>query len=297
MARQTTKRTSKASQTALGMGGATALYIRVSTAKQADEGFSLDAQRVKLDAYCTAQGWTVDEDHVYVDEGASAKSTDRPQYQRMLAAVAAGDVRRIVAIKLDRISRNTRDFLSLLDYCDDNGAAIVSMAESFDTGTAVGRAVVTVLMAFAELERNQIAERLQSGRTEKARQGQRNGAPVPYGYAYDGDEWRIVWREAAAVQRIFQEFNAGASLRKITDRLNRDIRAIPAPAGAAWYPAQVRYILDNGLYAGLIQYNGHTHQTESDDVPAIVTREDYDTAGARLATLKRGNPTFGTRGN
>jgi site-specific DNA recombinase len=292
MARTTTKRTTKAArQAAEGMGGATALYIRVSTDKQATEGYSLDAQREKLGAYCKANGWTVDPLHIYKDEGLSGKSTERPAYQRMLEAVAAGDVRRIVAVKLDRLSRNTRDFLGLLDYCDAHACGIVSIAEAFDTGTAVGRAVVTVLMAFAELERSQIADRMQSGRDEKARQGERNGAPVPYGYKLTAGEWTVNADQAATVGRIFKEFNAGASLRGVAAVLNSE--GIPAPKGAAWYPAQVRYILDNGLYAGIVQYNGAGVPTE--DIPAIVDRATYDAAGERLKGLAPGNPTFGKK--
>ena len=290
MARTNTKRTSKAKQTALGAGGATALYIRVSTDKQATEGYSLDAQREKLQAYCLANGWPADDAHIYVDAGFSAKSTDRPNYQRMLQAVAAGDVRRVVAVKLDRLSRNTRDFLGLLDYCDEHACGIVSIAESFDTSTPVGRAVVTVLMAFAELERSQIADRMQSGRDEKARQGERNGAPVPYGYTYAGGEWAAQPDQAATVRRIFTEFCGGASLRGIAAMLNT--AGTPAPRGRAWYPAQVSYILDNGLYAGLVQYKGGAG-VPAENIPAIVGRADYDAAGVRLAGLRRGNPTFG----
>lgn len=292
MARATTTRRAKAKQLGIGAGGATALYIRVSTDKQANEGYSLEAQRAKLEAYCAAQdGWTVDDAHVYIDSGISGKSTERPNYQRMLAAVAAGDVRRIVAIKLDRLSRNTRDFLGLLDYCDDHGCGIVSIAESFDTSTAVGRAVVTVLMAFAELERKQISERMQMGRDEKARQGERNGAPVPYGYVRnEAGKWEQVDDQASTVASIFDLFVDGASLRQIVAKLNAD--GVPAPRGKAWYPAQVRYILDNGLYARLVQYKGNDG-VPTEDVPAIVDRKTYDKAGALLAQLRRGNPNFG----
>lgn len=293
MARNGTKRTSKAKQAALALTGATALYIRVSTDKQANEGYSLDAQKGKLLAYCVAQDWTADDAHIYVDAGQSAKTTDRPAYQRMLAAVAAGDVRRVVAVKLDRLSRNTRDFLGLLDYCDLHDAGIVSIEESFDTSTPVGRAVVTVLMAFAELERSQIAARLQSGRDEKAKQGKRNGAPVPYGYVRDeAGAWLVDDRQANIVRLIFAEFVAGTSLRGICGILNSACEGIPAPRGAKWYPAQAKYILDNGLYAGREQYKGQ-RGVSAQGIPTIIDSATYDAAGQRLAGLKVGNPTFG----
>ena len=146
-------------------------------------------------------------------------------------------------------------------------------------------------MAFAELERSQIADRMQSGRDEKARQGERNGAPVPYGYTYNGGQWAAQPDQSATVRRIFTEFNGGASLRGIAAMLNT--AGVQAPRGRAWYPAQVSYILDNGLYAGLVQYKGAGVPAEN--IPAIVGRADYDAAGARLAGLRRGNPQFGRR--
>ena len=144
MARQSTTRSTQ-KQAKLGIrADATALYTRVSTDRQADEGYSLDAQRERLLAYCTAQGWAADASHIYTDAGISGKSTDRPAYQRMLAAIEAGEVRRVVVTKLDRLSRNTKDFLGLLDYCDSRDCALVSIAESFDTGTAVGLSLIHI---------------------------------------------------------------------------------------------------------------------------------------------------------
>ena len=140
----------------------------MSTDKQANEGYSLEAQRDKLGAtagHRTVGRWTL---RTCTLTPASVASLPNAPTIRHAGRVAAGDVRRIVAIKLDRLSRNTRDFLGLLDYCDEHGCGIVSIAESFDTTTPVGRAVVTVLMAFAELERKQIGERMQMGTRRKS---------------------------------------------------------------------------------------------------------------------------------
>ena len=201
MARKITKRTPKA--TKLGMvTDCAALYIRVSTDKQADEGYSLEAQQSRLMAYCTAQQWPVCEQHVYIDAGESAKSTSRPAYQRMMAAIDAGDVRRIVATKLDRLSRNTRDFLGLLDYCDAHSVGVVSLGESFDTSTPVGRAVVTILMTFAELERKQISDRVMTGKRQKAQGGGFNGSAAPFGYTYADGQFAIADDAANTVKRL-----------------------------------------------------------------------------------------------
>lgn len=255
----------------------TALYVRVSTDLQVTEGYSLDAQRERMIAYCTAQQWNVCLDHVYIDAGESGKSTDRPAYQAMIDAVDAGSVNRIVVTKLDRLSRNTKDFLTLLDYCNGRNVGIVSIAENFDTGTAIGRAVVTVLMAFSELERTAIKERVQSGKLQKARQGGYNGSKVPFGYTYQNGQWAIDETQAAIVRRIFAAFNAGGSLRGIA-------------ADVGMPHTSVRYALGNGLYAGLAQWDG----IETDgSAPAIIDRATYEAAERRLQNLKRGNPNFG----
>ena len=285
MARKIVKRLPK-SETLGMVTDCVALYIRVSTDKQADEGFSLEAQRERLIAYCTAQAWPVCQEHIYIDAGESAKSTSRPAYQRMIAAIDAGAVRRIVATKLDRLSRNTRDFLGLLDYCDAHNVGVVSLGESFDTSTPVGRAVVTILMTFAELERKQISDRVMSGKAEKARQGGFNGSAAPFGYIYADGAFTVDSDRAATVQRIFDTFLAGATMADIARELNAD--GTPTARGGKWASATIRWILSNGAYAGLSQWDGV--ETTDGTYPAIITPELYAAADARLRSLKPGKP-------
>ena len=277
-------------QTELNLTGKTALYVRVSTARQAEEGYSLEAQRGKLEAYCTSQGWEVDADHVYVDAGISGKTTDRPAYQAMLAAVAAGDVRRIVAVKMDRFSRSVRDFLDLLDYCKAHDCAVVSLGESIDTSTPIGRMMITVIAAVAEMEKETIKERLMSGRAQKATEGGHAGGRIEFGYTYSGgDVWHINEDQEGTVKRIFGLFLAGAGLRKVAELVNAEGR--PTATGAKWHAATVGYVLRNGAYAGLTQWDGV--ESPNGKMPAIVSLEDYEAAQTRLAGLRRGNPTFG----
>lgn len=290
MARTMTKR--KPKPETLGMqADCTALYIRVSTDKQADEGYSLDAQRTKLDAYCLAMGWHVCPNHVYVDAGESAKSVARPAFQRLLAAAQAGDVRRIVAVKLDRLSRNVRDFLGLVDDLRHDGCDLVLLAENFDTGTPTGKFALTMFAAMAELERATITDRVMSGKRQKATGGGFNGSPAPYGYTYDGAGTMTVHAaQAAIVQRISTEFLTGATMADIARGLNAE--AIPTKRGGKWATETVRYILRNGGYAGLAQWDGV--ETSSEVYPAIIGAEDYEAAHRRLSALKPGKP--GARG-
>lgn len=285
MARKYTKRTQTTNQQAIPTG-CTALYIRVSTEKQADEGFSLDAQRQRLDAYCMAQGWNVCPDHIYVDGGASGKNTDRAQFQRMMHAAQEGQIERIVAIKLDRLARNTRDFLATVEQLTAAGCDLVLIKESFDTGTPHGKFALTMFAAIAELEASQIQERTMAGRQQKARNGGDNGRATPLGYTHDGQRYHVEPTAAEAVQSIFQRFNAGASLTAIAADLNT--RQVPTARGGKWYPATVRYILTNGFYAGLIQYAGEDVVEEEGQHDPIITRRAYEDAQLHLLQLRPG---------
>ena len=274
-------------QEALNLTGKTALYVRVSTVRQAEEGYSLEAQRSKLEKHSEAQGWTVDPEHVYVDAGISGKSVDRPAYQAMLHAVATGAVCRVVAVKMDRFSRSVRDFLQLLDFCEEHDCAVVSLGESIDTSTPIGRMMVVVISAIAEMEKETIKERLMSGRAQKAQEGGHAGGAIEFGYTYAaGDEWKIDDTQADTVRRIFELFLAGNGLRRIADIVNQEGR--PTGTGARWHASTVGYVLRNGAYCGYTQWDGI--ESKHGKMPAIISADDYEAAQTRLSTLRRGNP-------
>jgi len=261
----------------------TALYIRVSTDKQADEGFSLEAQESRLRAFCQAQQWTVCSDHIYIDAGVSGKSTARPAFQTMIQAAQGGQIARIVSIKLDRLARNTRDFLNTVDTLQASGCDLVLLKESFDTGTPQGKFAITMFAAIAELEASQITERVMSGKREKAAQGGDNGRYCPLGYVWANGVYSVDGDTAQIVHGIFADFVAGESLTGIAARLNA--QDAPTARGGKWYPATVRYILSNGFYASITQYEG-TETPASH--PAIIAPVAYSAATARLETLTRG---------
>lgn len=136
MALKISKRTGKtATPSPAQLLPCTALYVRVSTEWQADEGLSLESQISRLQSYCDAQGWEVCPEHIYTDAGISGKSTARPAYQSMLKAAQDGLITRIVSIKLDRLARNTKDFLGTVEHLQAIGCDLVLMKESFDTST------------------------------------------------------------------------------------------------------------------------------------------------------------------
>lgn len=283
MSRKYTKRQST-SQPALGItDDCTALYIRVSTEKQASEGFGLDAQQTQLQAYCAAQGWKICPSHVYVDAGVSGKTDNRPQFQAMLQAARDGKITRIVSLKIDRIARNLKNLLELIETLNRLNVGLVCVKEQFDTGTAQGRFMLQVLGAVGELERNMISERVDAGRREKARQGGYNGSKCPLGYKYADNAFIVDADAAATVQDVFQSFVKGYTLSTIANRLNDG--SVPTANGGKWYAGTVRYILGNGFYAGLAQWD----DTEvAGSHPAIISRELYESAHTRLLNLKPG---------
>ena len=281
MARIKNKRLSKSVQTSIVER--TALYIRVSTQKQADEGFSLEAQQERLEAYCKAQGWTVDQSDIYIDAGASGKSTDRTEFNRMVKAAEAGEVNRIVSLKLDRLARNTKDFLALVEKLDRVGCGLVLVKESFDTSTPHGKFALTMFAAMAELEVSTIQERTMSGRRQKAANGGSNGKRCPHGYSFVDGQYIIDESISGLIVDIFNMFIDRDSLSMIASRLNDEGHR--TARGGKWYPATIKYILNNGFYAGLIQYED-SEVTGSHK--AIISVEMYNKATARLAGLKPG---------
>jgi len=284
MARKVSKRNGKGQQADLGLQAVvTALYIRVSTVKQAEEGNGLAAQRTALDAYCVAQGWTVAPEHIYVDAGVSGKSSDRPQFQAMMTAAQAGQVQRIVALKLDRIARNLKNLLQTVEELNGAGCALIVIKEKFDTSTPQGIFVMQMLGAVSELERSMIHERVHSGRVENAHQGGYNGARCPLGYAYSNEVFTIIDEQAATVRSIFALFLSGQSLNAIAKGLNES--NTPTAAGGVWYPCTVGYILRNGQYAGLSQWDGVEVEGA---YPAIIDPATYEQAHRRLKSLRPG---------
>lgn len=263
----------------------TGLYVRVSTALQAEEGYSLAAQQQRLMAYCEAHGWAVCPEHVYVDAGVSGKSTDgRPEFARMMAAAADGQLQRVVVASLDRLARNTADFMRIVDTLSAVGCHLCIVKENFDSSTPTGKFVLTMFSGLAEMEVSTIKERTMTGRKQKAAQAGHNGGRTPFGYRYAAGQWEIVADEAAAVRWAFDTFVAGGSLTDIAAHL-LDI----APS-RKWTPTSVRNMLLMGVYAGIAQYAGCE---VADARPAVIGSELYEAAVGRLQNgMRRGNPQW-----
>mgnify|MGYP000469398269 FL=1 len=158
-----------------------AIYVRVSTTNQAEEGYSIEEQIDKLKAYCMIKDWSVYD--VYVDAGFSGSNIKRPAIQKLIKDTKRKVFDTVLVYKLDRLSRSQKDTLYLPVYVFlENKIDFVSLLENFDTSTAFGKAMVGILSVFAQLDREQIKERMQLGKLGRAKSGKpMMWAKVAYG--------------------------------------------------------------------------------------------------------------------
>ena len=171
-----------------------ALYIRVSTEAQAEEGYSIEAQEKILRAECTAKEYDEALIRTYIDAGASGSNIERPALRDLIADSTAGLISTVIVYKLDRLSRSQKDTLYLIeDVFIPNGVDFVSVNERLDTGSPYGKAMIGILSAFAQLERENISLRTRMGMKERVRSGLwPGGGRVPFGYDYDSEKGILV---------------------------------------------------------------------------------------------------------
>lgn len=255
-----------------------AIYTRVSTEDQAKEGFSLASQRDRLNAYCAARGWEVAKE--YVDEGHSGRSINRPAYQRMFEEKDEWDI--LLVMKMDRIHRNSKNFMEMMDRLKSWGKEFNSMSESLDTSTAMGRFVMDIIQRIAQLESEQIGERVYWGMEQKAKDGVGSlGFQAPYGYRHEDGRLAVVEEEARVVRRIFDQYVKGASFHAIAQGLDDD--GVPTKQGGQWARQTVAKILSNPVYCGYLRWEGHIYPNGHTSILPVETFNK-----AQIASFKRG---------
>lgn len=265
-----------------------ALYVRVSTRYQVDKD-SLPFQRKKLKEYCKFLG--IEDFVIFEDDGYSAKNTDRPHFQEMMSRVRDGEFSHLIVWKVDRVSRNLLDFAAMYQELKDHKVTFISMNEQFDTSTAIGEAMLKIILIFAELERNMTSERVTGIMLDRAEQGLWNGARMPVGYRWnpeikfpepDPEETKIV-------QFIFDEYERVRSTTKIARYLNHN--QIASKRGGQWTSKLIRDIIRSPFYIGTYRYNLRESgrgplKPESEWIvrennhPAIITKEQFDRCNA-----------------
>lgn len=277
-----------------------AIYIRVSTKWQIDKD-SLPLQREELPKYAQIV-LGIKKYEVFEDAGYSAKNTDRPAYQQMMARLRTGEFSHVLVWKIDRISRNLLDFASMYQELKDYGITFVSKNEQFDTSTAIGEAMLKIILIFAELERNMTSERVTAVMLSRAEQGQWNGGKTPFGYSWDKEkgEFSVVESEATVVRLIYDLYRSVKSSLKVAQTLNE--KGISQRSGKPWNPVTVGIVLKNPFYCGKLRYNYRDEKkglknwsikdksewvVVDDHHPAIVSEEDWVGACKQLASNRR----------
>ena len=263
-----------------------AIYVRVSTYHQIDRD-SLPMQRKDLVAYAEMM-LGISEYEIFEDAGYSGKNTVRPAYQDMMRRVRAGEFSHILVWKIDRISRNLLDFAKMYEELKRLGVTFVSKNEQFDTSTAIGEAMLKIILVFAELERNMTSERVTAAMISRANNGQWNGGRIPYGYDYDFENGIFSFREGEydVCQILKNDYLKNKSLTHTSRYLNS--LGYKTRAGVDWTPTAVWIIVSSPFYAGIYRYNrykGTENRTENpsdewilvpDHHPAIFTLEEHE---------------------
>src|SRR3989441_1865488 len=201
-----------------------AIYTRKSTEHNLDLAFnSLDAQREACEAYIKSQaheGWRLVPER-YDDGGLSGASLDRPALQSLLADVRAGKITTVVVYKVDRLTRSLADFAKLVELFDQHSVSFVSITQSFNTTTSMGRLTLNVLLSFAQFEREVIGERVRDKIAASKRKGIWVGGPIPLGYASVGKKLVVVPEEAETVRAIFVRYLELGSIRALLEDLDK----------------------------------------------------------------------------
>ncbi len=267
-----------------------AIYTRKSTDERLDMEFNtLDAQREACEAYITSQrseGWAASPEQ-YDDGGFSGGSLERPALNRLIEDIKAGKINVIVVYKIDRLTRSLTDFSKLVEVFDEYGVTFVSITQSFNTTTSMGRLTLNVLLSFAQFEREVSGERIRDKIAASKAKGMWQGGRPPFGF--DLGDRRLITNEEDAPQakRIFELYLEVGNVRALELELKkRGIRSRQRVSekgsryGGTYFSRGTLYsLLQNPVYIGKISHKGTIHEGLHD---AIIPTELWDAVQARL---------------
>ncbi len=267
-----------------------AIYTRVSTDAGLEQEFnSLDAQRESAEAYIKSQaheGWRLVREH-FDDGGYSGGSMDRPALQNLLERVRERRIDVIVVYKVDRLTRSLADFAKLVEAFDAHGVAFVSVTQSFNTTTSMGRLTLNVLLSFAQFEREVTAERIRDKIAASKKKGLWMGGVVPLGYRVSERKLLVEEQEAALVRQIFALYLELGSVRALQSELRRrDIRSRVRRLASGRIIGGIHFtngplyrLLSNRIFLGEINHRGQSFPGEH---VAIVDAEIFAQVQAKL---------------
>lgn len=259
------------------------VYTRVSTVGQAEEGYSLDAQRAQIEKYCANNGYDIIASHC--DAGKSAKDLQhRPEMCALLDSIQRGVIRpsAVVVWKLTRFTRSLADLSSVCTMLDAHKVALVSISEAFDSSTPSGRMMRNLLGVIAQWEREVISENVSMAMRTRAQLGKRTCSEA-LGYIPTPNGLRLNTREAKQVRQLFEIYWSTHNLTS-TASWCRD-HGIVGKRGAKMSAYKVEVILTCPLYAGYYSYN---ELRTFGGFPTIVSTEEYNHTIDMIASQKHG---------
>jgi site-specific DNA recombinase len=256
----------------------------VSTEQGLEQDFnSLDAQREASEAYIKSQaheGWRLVR-HRYDDGGFSGGSMDRPALQKLLVDVQARRIDLIVVYKVDRLTRSLADFAKLVETFDAHGVSFVSVTQSFNITTSMGRLTLNVLLSFAQFEREVTGERIRDKIAASKKKGMWMGGVVPLGYRVENRALRIVEDHTEIVRSLFRSYLGAGSVVRPKQQLDSEEVRIPiridgggrSTGGGLFSRGHIYKILSNPIYVGRIAHKGQLYDGHH---PPIVTLDLWD---------------------
>jgi site-specific DNA recombinase len=262
-----------------------AIYTRKSSEEGLDMEFnSLDAQREACEAYIASQrseGWVATRER-YDDGGFSGGTLERPGLKQLLADIDDGLIDVVVVYKIDRLSRSLMDFSKLVEIFDRNGVTFVSVTQSFNTTTSMGRLTLNILLSFAQFEREVIGERIRDKVAASRKRGIWMGGYVPLGYDVQDRKLLVNDAEAASVRRIFERFVELGSATVLARELRRD--GFRNKQGTLIDKGYLYRLLNNRVYRGEAVHKGKAYPGEHD---AIIDDDLWDRTHAILQESPR----------
>ncbi len=280
-----------------------AIYTRKSSEEGLEQEFnSLDAQYEACAAYIASQkaeGWVLLPER-YDDGGRSGGTLERPGLQRLLTDIDHGAVDQILVYKIDRLTRSLADFAKMVERLDAAGTSFVSVTQSFNTATSMGRLTLNMLLSFAQFEREVTAERIRDKITASTKKGLWMGATVPLGYAADGRSLKIAEPDADVIRTIFDLYLKHGNSRVVKEAVDalglktpvRTLISGRVKGGAQFSYGHIHYILTNPVYAGRIRHHAKVYPGQH---PPLIEPEVWDGIQDQLRSDAAKDRTFTKR--
>ncbi len=251
-----------------------AIYTRVSTSMQAEKDYnSCEAQRDKILSYIKSQE-DLEVYKEYSDAGYSGGSIERPALSELLRDISRGLIQSVLTYKIDRFTRSSKDFYSLIEFLEKYNVAFVSVTERFDTSSPAGRLLRNIMLTFAQFEREMIVERTKDKMLQRAEKGLWNGGGIPLGYKLEGGKLLVNKEKANQIKEIFETFVLTESIARTLDfakaeNIKTGRKNLPMSMSTLWN------ILRNPRYIGYMKYSGKLYKTDNEP---IISEELFEQA-------------------